>query len=117
MGDSVPNKFTVLETERFRLRKIEPKDIDVLFGYWSDAAVTEYLPHTFNSIQQVEEMVEMLNGLVEKGEGTRWAIVSKSNDEVVAPVATTMSEASTDGQKSGMNWGQTTGVRMLYRRL
>lgn len=71
------------ETERFWLRKIGPEDIETLFGYWSDERVTEYMNVTFTDVHEAEEMVDLLNGLVETGEGIRWAIADKTSAKVL----------------------------------
>ncbi|MFX4263438.1 GNAT family N-acetyltransferase [Pelotomaculum propionicicum] len=72
-----------LETDRFTLRKIEDGDLETLHSYWSDEVVTEYMNATFKSIEETQQMVELLNILPEIGEGRRWAIVDKRSGSVL----------------------------------
>lgn len=72
-----------LETDRFILRKIEEGDLETLHGYWSDEVVTEYMNVTFKSIEETQQMVDLLNILPEIEEGRRWAIVDKKSGIVV----------------------------------
>ena len=72
-----------LETVRFTLRKINPGDIETLHSYWSDDVVTRYMNTNFQSIEESRQMVELLNGLPETGEGMRWAIVDKKSGVVL----------------------------------
>ncbi len=72
-----------LESSRFILRKIQPQDIETLFGYWSDAAVTEYMSATFSHLQEAEEMATLLNNLSETGQGYRWSVVDKARQKVL----------------------------------
>ena len=72
-----------LETPRFKLRKIEPGDIETLHSYWSDDIVTEYMATSFNALEESKNMVDLLNSLPETNEGRRWAIVDKSSGVVL----------------------------------
>lgn len=72
-----------LETPHFLLRKIEAGDLETLYSYWSDEAVTEYMNICFTSMEETKQMVDLLNSLPETGEGMRWAIVNKENQVVI----------------------------------
>lgn len=72
-----------LETARFTLRKIEPGDIATLHSYWSDKFVTEYMNTSFRTLEESQQMVELLNSLPETEEGMRWAIVDKQSGVVL----------------------------------
>lgn len=72
-----------LETRRFRLRKIESGDIETLHSYWSDDIVTEYMATSFKTLEESQEMVDILNSLPETNEGMRWAIVDKQSGVVL----------------------------------
>jgi len=72
-----------LETRRFRLRKIEPGDIEILHSYWSDDRVTEYMATSFETLEESQDMVAVLNSLPENAEGMRWAIVDKQSGVVL----------------------------------
>lgn len=76
-------KVIELETPRFRLRKIEPSDIETLHSYWSDDIVTEYMAASFKTLEESKEMVDILNRLPETNEGMRWAIVDKQSGVVL----------------------------------
>lgn len=77
------NRLLELETARFNLRKIEAGDLETLHSYWSDDAVTEYMNVSFKSIEETQQMVDLLNSLPETGEGRRWAIVDKKSGVVM----------------------------------
>lgn len=72
-----------LDTVRFILRKIEPRDIETLHRYWSDDVVTEYMNTSLQTIEESQQMAEILNSLPENGEGMRWAIVDKDSEVVL----------------------------------
>jgi len=72
-----------LETPRFRLRKIEPGDIETLHSYWSDEIVTKYMAASFKTLEESRDMVDILNSLPETDEGMRWAIVDKQSGVVL----------------------------------
>ncbi len=77
------NRIFELETTRFTLRKIKAGDLETLHSYWSDDVVTEYMNISFKSIEETQQMVELLNSLPETGEGRRWAIVDKKSGVVM----------------------------------
>ncbi len=77
------NRIFELETTRFTLRKIEAGDLETLHSYWSDDVVTEYMNISFKSIEETQQMVDLLNSLPETGEGRRWAIVDKKSGVVM----------------------------------
>lgn len=56
-----------LETARFNLRKIDAGDLETLHSYWSDDRVTKYMNVSFKSIEETEQMVELLNSLPKTG--------------------------------------------------
>jgi len=72
-----------LETPRFKLRSIEPGDIETLHSYWSDDIVTEYMAVSFKALEESKDMVDLLNRLPETNEGRRWAIVDKPSGAVL----------------------------------
>ena len=72
-----------LETARFTLRKIGPSDIETLHSYWSDDIVTKYMNTSFQTLEESQQMVELLNNLPETEEGIRWAIVDKQSGVVL----------------------------------
>jgi len=72
-----------LETSRFILRMIEPGDVGTLHSYWSDDMVTEYMTSSFSTLEESQQMVDLLNSLPEKHEGMRWAIVDKNSGVVL----------------------------------
>ncbi len=72
-----------LETARFILRKIESSDIEILHSYWSDNIVTEYMNTSFKTLEESQQMVDLLNSLPESNEGMRWAIVDKNSGMVL----------------------------------
>ena len=77
------NRIFELETTRFTLRKIDAGDLETLHNYWSDDMVTKYMNVSFKSIEETQQMVDLLNSLPETGEGRRWPIVDKKSGVVM----------------------------------
>lgn len=72
-----------LATDRFTLRKIEPSDIETLHTYWSDDIVTEFMSTSFKTLEESQQMVDLLNSLPENHEGMRWVIADKHSGVVL----------------------------------
>lgn len=76
--------FPELTTRRLILRKINLDDAKSLFKYWSDNEVTKYLNmEPFVTMQQTFRMIKTLNGLFNRNEGIRWAIVRKEDNAII----------------------------------
>lgn len=84
MKKSENDFFPEIYTERLLLRKLQLKDAETLFKYWSDPEVTKYLDMaTFKNIEQVFSMIRLLNSLYSKKQGIRWVIVTKKDNKVI----------------------------------
>jgi [ribosomal protein S5]-alanine N-acetyltransferase len=76
--------FPVLETERFRLRKVEEEDAPQVFDYFSKDEVTRYYDlDSFQEEKQAIEIINRWNGRFQKNEGIRWGIALKETDEII----------------------------------
>lgn len=76
--------FPIIETNRLVLRQLSNDDAAILFNYWSDPGVTEYLTlEPFKTVEEAVGMIELLNGLQANNEGIRWAITSKADGNVL----------------------------------
>lgn len=74
----------MLEGERIRLRRMERRDADIMFHYWSDPEVTQYMNvPAFTSIQQAWEMISLLNGLAETDDALRFGIELKEERRLI----------------------------------
>ncbi|WP_099221674.1 GNAT family N-acetyltransferase [Listeria costaricensis] len=72
------------ETERLFLSEMTVQDTAVLFGYWSDDAVTRYMNiESFESMEPVEEMIRMLQQLELEGKALRCVIILKRTGEII----------------------------------
>ena len=77
-------RFTQIETDNLVLRRISVEDAPVLYKYWSDQEVTKHLVlEPFKNLTEVIDMINLLNGLLEKNEGIRWGITKKEDNKVV----------------------------------
>lgn len=76
--------FPVLETERFRLRKMEEGDAPQVFDYFSKDEVTRYYDlDSFQEEKQAVEIINRWNGRFQENEGIRWGIALKETDEII----------------------------------
>jgi len=76
--------FPVLETERFRLRKMEEGDAPRVFDYFSKDEVTRYYDlESFQEEKQAIEIINRWNGRFQENEGIRWGIALIDTDEII----------------------------------
>lgn len=79
-GGHIPD----LESERIRLRRMEPSDAEVLFKYWSDPEVVRYMNMPpFASTEDTLEMIYLLNGLSEMDDTIRFGIELKEEGRLI----------------------------------
>lgn len=82
--DEAFEEFPVLDTERFRLRKIELTDASNMYSYFSQDRVTEFYDlETFSSKQQAVELIESLLFRYQSRKQIRWGIARKENNELI----------------------------------
>jgi ribosomal-protein-alanine N-acetyltransferase len=85
--DSIFDRFPVLETERLRLRMIEPEDVTAVYQIFGDQAVTRYYGlETYTDIEQAAERITLYRQNFFKRRSLRWGITFKNNDWVVGTV-------------------------------
>ncbi|EAD2805439.1 GNAT family N-acetyltransferase [Listeria monocytogenes] len=78
------NRKQMIKTERLFLSEMTLADTEILFGYWSDDSVTRYMNiETFQSLQPVEEMIQMLRQLEIEGKALRCVIILQSTGEII----------------------------------
>ena len=79
---SIFDQFPILETERLRLRQIQPQDSKALFAILADAEVTKFLGvQTLNTIEEVDGILPLFNLPYQTHSGIRWAITLKSGPD------------------------------------
>lgn len=73
-----------IPTERLLLRKIDRQDAPVLYEYWSNKEVTQYMNIVpFENRRQAEEMIDFLNALAEQEVAFRWSILCKNSNQIL----------------------------------
>lgn len=80
MEEEVP----VLTTNNLILRPIVEKDIPGLYTLFSSEAVMQFMDvEIFTSVSEAAQMVTFFREKMSSGEGLRWAICFKDNDELI----------------------------------
>jgi len=78
------DKFPVLETERFLLRKMTAADAQAVFELFSDGDVTKDMGvEPFADAAQALEIIHFMNGLYEEKKALRWGIIKKDENALV----------------------------------
>lgn len=78
------DKFPVLETKRLLCREITAADAPTLHRYWSDPVVMEFLSLApFTKLEETQEMISLVNLMPAAGQGFRWAITRKQDEQVL----------------------------------
>ena len=73
-----------LETERLKLRAIQPTDAEAIFQIYSDPKVTEYAEiSTFTNIQHARNLVSKFTKWFQTDQGVRWGIFLGDTDELI----------------------------------
>jgi [ribosomal protein S5]-alanine N-acetyltransferase len=69
------SSFPSLETQRLRLRKLEPSDASAIYALFSDPEVTRYYDlEKFTEIEQAADLLERFQRRYTGGIGIRWAL-------------------------------------------
>lgn len=78
------NPFPVLETERLRLRAVNPKDIEQVFALRSDKEAMRYIAKpVMKTLNDAEAHIKMVMDGVQKLEHINWAITLKGEDTLM----------------------------------
>ncbi|TQR21639.1 GNAT family N-acetyltransferase [Psychrobacillus vulpis] len=81
---NILNNFPRLETERFKLRRIEVKDAVEIFNYFSRDEVTKYYDlDTFMNITEAIQLIENWEKRFVNNEGIRWGIATKADNRII----------------------------------
>lgn len=85
MPDFDFSTFPVLETERLRLRRILPADIDTWLAIFTHPDVRRYLVDIDDNteFETVKEIVEWADMIFANKSGIRWAITLKPDDTMI----------------------------------
>lgn len=76
--------FPTLTTERLRLRRVEPRDIEALFAIYSDAETMRYFGHEpYQSREEVEETLRLREEDYTARRAIRWGIALKQSDILI----------------------------------
>ncbi|MCB0706349.1 MAG: GNAT family N-acetyltransferase [Saprospiraceae bacterium] len=82
-----PFPYRELETERLLLRKMEERDLPQLLEMRSDPRVMKYIPRPIaKSLEDMQEMLQMIQETVAKGEGIHWGIFTKTNPRLIGGI-------------------------------
>lgn len=74
----------LLTTEHLILRPIVEKDIAALYTLFSSEAVMKFMDvEIFENVSEAAQMVTFFREKLETGEGMRWAICDKGQDELI----------------------------------
>ena len=77
-------EFPVLFTDRFTLRKLEERDAEAVFSYFSKDEVTRYYDlESFTDLGQALEIISCWAERFEKNEGYRWGIAETATDKII----------------------------------
>ena len=78
------NPFPILETERLRLRRVEPKDVKEVFALRSDKEVMRYIAKPLmKTLSDAEAHIKMIEEGIQKHEYINWAITLKGEDTLI----------------------------------
>ena len=73
-----------LETERLKLRAVQPGDADGIFQLYSDPKVTEFAEiSTFTNFQQARNLISKFTKWFQHDQGVRWGIFLGDSDELI----------------------------------
>lgn len=76
-----------LETERYRLDRLQPADAETLFAHFADPEVTRYLDiDPLTDVAQARAIIEWARGIAASGIGGRWAIRDREHGTFVGTV-------------------------------
>jgi [ribosomal protein S5]-alanine N-acetyltransferase len=76
-----------LETERLRLRKVTPADVDAIFAYGSDPAVSEFTTwNTHQSIDDTQQFLNIILSLYENHQAVFWGIEHKEHKQLIGTI-------------------------------
>ncbi|MDM1067370.1 GNAT family N-acetyltransferase [Myroides odoratimimus] len=77
-------EMPIVKSDRLVLRELRRSDAPQVFEYFSKDEVTEYYDlATFTTVKQAEELIQIWNDRTINGQGLRWAITLKGNDELI----------------------------------
>ncbi|MCM3129460.1 MULTISPECIES: GNAT family protein [unclassified Paenibacillus] len=73
-----------LKTERLLLRKLTRTDSKEIYTIWSDPKVTTYMNiAAMHSVQEAEDMIDLLDQASKTEDGFRWAIILRESGAVI----------------------------------
>lgn len=72
-----------LETERIKLRKIQPTDAEDMFEYASDTDVTRYLSYDHKEIEETQKYIEKKQNQYALGQCMIWGAEYKENKKYI----------------------------------
>lgn len=85
--DRIFDRFPVLQTERLRLRMIEPGDVTAVYQIFGDEDVTRYYGlETYTAVEQAAERITLYRQNFSKRRSLRWGITFKDDDWLLGTV-------------------------------
>lgn len=74
----------MLHSERLLLRKMDERDIDALYAYFSKDIVTQYFGmDTFKEVEDARKLLDSFGQTFEQRRGYRWGIVLKETNTLI----------------------------------
>jgi ribosomal-protein-alanine N-acetyltransferase len=82
--DIIFDSFPKIETDRFILRKLSPKDREDYFRmYYDEETLLYYDVEPYKTLEQAERTIELMNKWHSEKRYIRWGIVRKDNHQLI----------------------------------
>ncbi len=76
-----------LETERLVLRKLTPSDVEAIYAYGSDPAVSEFVTWpTHQKIEDTQQFLDIILSLYEGNQAVFWGIELKEEKRLIGTI-------------------------------
>ena len=81
------NNLPTLESERLRLRRVKPTDLQAMYAYGSDPEVSRFVTwERHKSLQDTEVFLNFILDRYEEEQVAPWAIEYKSNGQMIGTI-------------------------------
>ncbi|GAC1369524.1 MAG: GNAT family N-acetyltransferase [Ktedonobacteraceae bacterium] len=106
--DTAFNHFPELNTDRLRLRQIQPGDAEALFAILSDPQVIEFYGHDpHQSLSATQQLIDEIRARYERHEALRWGITMRGDDRLLGSCSLHHFAASSRRAETGYELGRT----------
>jgi ribosomal-protein-alanine N-acetyltransferase len=84
MNDKIFESFPVLRTEHLILRRMEEKDIQGIYDFYSDPESLKFVPRNlFTEMDQAIDKLKIFNQIFENKNGIWWAFTHKEEEKLI----------------------------------